>query len=980
MMRKTTLGLKPLVITIAMVNSGAALAQDNTEALEEVVVTGIRGSLQQAADIKRDANGVVDAISAEDIGKFPDTNLAESLQRISGVSIDRKNGEGNQITVRGFGPSFNLVTLNGRNMPFADSPKQEGAGGTQNRSFNFEQIAPESVVGVDVYKTARAEQASGGIGATVNVRTAKPFDYDGFKSAFSVKTNSDTTNVQGDDFTPEVSGMFSTQFLDGKVGVLAAVSHSQRDSSQEIIATDGWLRQTAGNCELGFSTSTDACGGGAIDDSAIDAGKNPGGTIWMPQNYNMDQSHHERVRDNAQVVVQYAINDTTVASLDYFYSNYEDDIERYQTAHWFGNWVSGSTDENGSIAQIVNGAGGTDFIGYIDELETENESIGFNLEWDLGENLTAKFDIHHSTSHAQPGGNLSEKSILLSNADFYCATYEQCYAGQFTIDYAQGTQLPILNDPASMAANGFDGDVHYLYDGATKGDQYDLASVGGNLVIGRGNEVLNTIDQAKFDFNWFNDSDSMLKSAQFGIGYVDFEFDTTWRMNMTTLGRAWNPSADQLSLISSAGTGGSFSGNEALFPYFLKFDVKSMYNQIGDEFGFTFNPEVYNTVSEKSASAYSQFNFESEIAQMPLTLIAGLRYEATDVTGETSQVTPYALRYESLTELRPQYSDELVYGVTELDGDYAYFLPSLDARLDITEEVVARASIGRTMTRTDLTALRPAVSIANSRPSGPYLAYQGNANLKPYLADNLDLAVEWYYAEGSYVSVNHFQKWVDNYVSSDTTSGLLYNADGVAYTDPSRGDVGQNGNTCGDNGEDVAACDGTVVPNSPDINWLITTPVNKGDSHVSGFEIAVQHMLGESGFGLQANATLVDGDLEYDVFETAEQLALNGLSDSYNLVGFYDKNGFQARLAYNWRDDFLASTDQLRAPDEPVFTEAYGQWDLSASYEISDNMTVFLEGLNVTGEDFRQHGRFSNQLISAQEFGARYALGLRANF
>ena len=968
--------VKFLAISISMVSSGTLWAQD-LGSLEEVEITGIRGSLHEVARIKHDANGVVDAVSAEDIGKLPDTNLAESLQRISGVSIDRKNGEGNQITVRGFGPSFNLVTLNGRNMPFADSPKQEGAGGTQNRSFNFEQIAPESVVGVDVYKTARAEQASGGIGAIVNVRTAKPFDYDGFKSAFSVKTNNDTTNVQGDDFTPELSGMFSTQLFDSKAGVLAAVSHSERDSSQEIIASDGWLRQTVGNCELGFSTSKDSCGGNAIDDSAIDAGKNPDGTIWLPQNYNMDVSHHERVRDNAQVVLQYAVSDTAMASLDYFYSKYTDDIERYQTAYWFGNWVTGGTDENGTIAQIVNGAGGTDYIGYIDEVETENESIGFNFEWDLSDNIVASFDIHHSTSHAQPDGNLSEKSILLSNADFYCATYEQCYAGQFTVDYGQGTDLPILNDPASMAENGFDGNVHYLYDGAIKSEQYDLASVGGNLVIGRGNEVLNTIDQAKLDFDWVNSSDSLLKSAQFGVGYVDFEFDTTWRMNMTTLGRAWNPSVDQLELVSSAGTGGTFSGNEALFPYFLEFDVKAMYNQIGDEFGFTFNPEVYNIVTEKTTSAYSQFNFESEIARMPLILVAGLRYEITDVTGETSQVTPYALRYESLTELRPQYTEDLEYGSTQLDGDYAYWLPNIDARLDITEQVVARASLGRTLTRTDLTALRPAVSIANSRPSGPYLAYQGNADLKPYLADNLDLSLEWYYADGSYVAVNHFQKRVDNYVSNDTTSGLLYNADGVAYTDPSQGDLG---NGCGANGEDIAACDGTEVANSPEINWLITTPVNKGDSHVSGFELAIQHMFGESGFGMQANATLVDGDLEYDVFETTEQLALNGLSDSYNLVGFYDKNGFQVRLAYNWRDDFLASTDQLRAPDEPVFTEAYGQWDLGASYDISESMIVFLEGLNVTGEDFRQHGRFSNMLVSAQEFGPRYSIGIRVKF
>ena len=149
---------------------------------EEVVVTGIRASLENAADIKREASGVVDAISAEDIGKFPDANLAESLQRITGVSIDRANNEGAQITVRGFGPNFNLVTVNGRQLPVTSSPEQESiASATQSRGFNFNELASESVSAVEVYKTARADLPTGGLGATVNIKTARPLDHDGTK-------------------------------------------------------------------------------------------------------------------------------------------------------------------------------------------------------------------------------------------------------------------------------------------------------------------------------------------------------------------------------------------------------------------------------------------------------------------------------------------------------------------------------------------------------------------------------------------------------------------------------------------------------------------------------------------------------------------------------------------------------------------------------------------------------------------------------
>ncbi|WP_394494786.1 TonB-dependent receptor [Shewanella sp. ENK2] len=974
--------LKPNLLWVAVASimgtaSFVASAEETQTAADEPIevlsVKGIRSSLSRAQDIKRTSDGVVDAISAEDMGKFPDTNLAESLQRVTGVSIDRKNGEGNQITVRGFGPSFNLVTLNGRNMPFADSPKQEGAGGTQNRSFNFEQIASESVSGVNIYKTSRADQASGGIGATVDIQTAQPFDYDGFKSAFSVKGTADTSVDKGDSVTPEISGLISNVFLDGKLGLLASYSFSQRDSGQDIIATDGWLRQTAGNCELGFSTSIDDCGGNMIDDSVS---TNPNGTIWLPQNYNMDFSNHERVRQNAQFVVQYAPTDNIVAKVDYFFSEYEDTVERYQTAHWFGNWVNGATDENGTIAKIVNGAGGTDFLGYHDEIKTENDSIGFNLDWQIQDNFTANFDYHHSVSHAQPDGNLSERSILLTNSDFFCATYEECYAGRFTVDYGQGTQLPILNDPAQMAAAGFtDNDIHYLYDGANTGDgQYDR--VKGNLVIGRGNEVENTIDQYKLDFEWVNDSNDALAKVNFGVGYVDFQYDTTWRMNFTGIA-GYMPNMDDLSLVARGDVGSDFSGSDSLFDNFYQWDVAKMYGEL-EQAGFSYNPEVYNKVNEATTSAYIQFNFQSDFNDMPLNIVTGVRYEETDVTGTTNQVTPYSLRYVSLTELRSQFDDVPVYGETEIDGDYSYFLPSLDISLEVADDVITRLSAGRTLTRNDLTALRPAVSIANSRPNGPYLAYQGNANLKPYISDNLDLSLEWYYAPGSYASVGYFKKWVDNYIANETTSGALYNADGVAYTDPSQGDLAAAG--CNENGEDVAACDGVNVPGSPVIDWQITTPVNRESAEVDGFEIALQHLFGESGFGAQANYTYVNGDIEYDVYKTDRQTALTGLSDSANLVAFYENYGFQARVAYNWRDEFLSGTDQLRAPDEPVFTEEYGQLDANVSYDITENFTVFVEGLNLTDEVLRQHGRFENQLISAQSFGPRFSVGVRGSF
>jgi TonB-dependent receptor len=220
------------------------------------VVTGLRGSLKASMETKRDAIGVVDAINAEDIGKFPDTNLSEALQRITGVSIDRRNGEGAVVTARGFGPQFNMVTLNGRQMPAADAfgngtPTGGGVFGN-SRSFNFANLAAEAINAVEVYKTGRADIATGGIGATINVRTARPLDNDSLVLNLGVKALNDTTNRVGDDFTPELSGIFSYANDDKTFGVGLSANYSKRDSGNSNSTVNDWHIQpwnSTGRCE-----------------------------------------------------------------------------------------------------------------------------------------------------------------------------------------------------------------------------------------------------------------------------------------------------------------------------------------------------------------------------------------------------------------------------------------------------------------------------------------------------------------------------------------------------------------------------------------------------------------------------------------------------------------------------------------------------------------------------------------------------------
>ncbi|HKE94269.1 MAG TPA: TonB-dependent receptor plug domain-containing protein, partial [Povalibacter sp.] len=269
--------------TVLISPAFAQQAAPAPESLEEVVVTGLRGSLKASMDTKRDAIGVVDAINAEDIGKFPDTNLSEALQRITGVSIDRRNGEGATVTARGFGPEFNLVTLNGRQMPTADAfgngVPTAGGVGAANRSFNFANLSADGISALEVFKTGRADMSTGGIGATVNVKTVKPFDNDGMVLNLGAKAIYDTNVNAGDDLTPELSGIFSYANDDKTWGVSLNASYQKRDSSASGSTVNDWhiqpwhtnLAANAGPAPLFVNNNGTVYGANATADDFVQA-------------------------------------------------------------------------------------------------------------------------------------------------------------------------------------------------------------------------------------------------------------------------------------------------------------------------------------------------------------------------------------------------------------------------------------------------------------------------------------------------------------------------------------------------------------------------------------------------------------------------------------------------------------------------------------------------------------------------------------
>jgi TonB-dependent receptor len=363
-------------------------------------------------------------------------------------------------------------------------------------------------------------------------------------------------------------------------------------------------------------------------------------------------------------------------------------------------------------------------------------------------------------------------------------------------------------------------------------------------------------------------------------------------------------------------------------------------------------------ITEETISLYVEFDFETELAGMPLSASAGFRYEASDVDVKGTDEPVTQLVILDKTEMLPSYgtADSI-----SKSSDYEALLPNLSVKLEINDDLVARFAASQTITRPTLDSMSPVTVIGTTRQGGNLTSSSGNPELEPFTSDNLDLSLEWYYADASYVSAGYFRKNVANFIINTTEDLTFELANGSLLTDPSTGNDVDNPD----------AADGTAV-------FTNTLPNNSESAIVDGWEIALQHTF-DSGFGIMANATLVDSDAELDAADITQVFALTGLSDSYNLVGFYENGPVQVRLAYNWRDSFVQSLTQSNG-DGVTIVEEYAQVDASGSYDINDNIAIFFEGINLTEEYVHKRGRFANQLLLVEDSGRRFAFGVRGSF
>jgi len=906
----------------AVLLAGPAMAQSTTQSdapLEEVTVTGIRQSLSTSAELKRESAIVQDSISQEDLGKFPDANVAESLQRIPGVSIDRSNGEGKYVTVRGLGPEFNTVLFNGRTL----------ASDNYGREFSFDLLAAELISGADVYKTSLAKLPEGGIGATINLHTARPLDLSGFRSVVSAKGNYESTN---EEVTPQVFGLISNTFADDTLGLLGSVSYQERNVSVDSVTSGGWLP----NVDVGPAS-------------------NPIATdVYAPRNLDVGNASDERKRLGITLVGQYRPSDTLTLTLDGLYNNFKSDSENHALGAWFepSQYTAATVDSNRTVTSLTTN-GNADMIVSSSLRDTTMHQVGFNSDWKPSDLIHVVFDATMSKAENDQGGK----------------NYFTVIGVPTTYSYAvpSGSGMPSVF-------------------GFTPGALTNPALGRTHLAQREGTGVSDRVREFKLDSEFLTESGA-LKAVRLGTSYSGrkrenqgggtlnvgclycgyptladpslmrtFTIDGLSGGNIPHTFMAYDPDA-YLAFLSSPAALAARDRALNLAPGTSASDLANQSQ--GNGFGAVQNPPDF--VDEKAYALYTEMDIEGSLGGLDWFLNLGARYSHTDLTSHSRQrqLLDLLLVPNDPTIFNAVYENNGASVAVDQDASYDEFLPSLNLRVTLTPELLLRIGGSKTLTRPALNDLRPVTSYDTTRPAG-LESSGGNPNLKPYLSTNFDVSVEWYPTQTTTLSAAPFYKHINDFIvrTIENETVPIANADNIPV--------------------------GGVITGPNEATFAAARPRNAEAANIWGLELNVVHTFDNlpgwlSGFGTALNATFVDTNRDFDSISPTVRFAVVGLSDSKNATIFYEKYGFSARIAYNRREGFLSSIAN-GSGSEPLFVRSYDQVDASVSYDVTHNAQIFVEGTNILDNEYVTTARFDNQIRGYYEYGARFDAGFRLTF
>ncbi|MAP94939.1 MAG: TonB-dependent receptor [Ponticaulis sp.] len=909
----------------AMAMAAPAIAQETTETDEEarldvVEVTGFRGALAEALSVKRFETGSVDAIFAEDIADFPDQNLAESLQRVPGVAITRDSGEGRGLTVRGLGGDYTRVRING--MEAQASTGGEG-GPNRGRGFDFNVFASELFNQIVVRKTASADVDEGSLGAVVDLYTGHPLDYsEGFTGVANVQGQ---YNDVSEDFGPRLAGLLAWNDPSGKWGISGSIAYSDNQTIEEGQNTVRWQRATFNSV------------------NGVDCGLNPADAGCTE----VSNAFHPRIPRYGNIVLdrermgltgsfQWQPTATSKLTVDALYSKYD-----------------ASRGEQWGEVLFRGNEGGMDVNSYTYDAATNNlTSMSVDNAWVRMEN----FEKAWTTDFTQ-----------------FTANYEHDWTDRIHGNLLVGTSESDLSFPYEITFmydnRSYDG---FFYDYSN--DEFPTIAFQGADVTDpstfqltelrdRPSSVVNGYDTAAYDVEWeFADNYAIAG----GLSYKKYTFDTTGQRRDTGVcgvlydcdpnGDGVNeldgiPATAALSdLFTFGGDVGTGTTTQWLIPSLSGwsdyFNLSSL--PLRDDQG------NIRSVQEETLGAFLMLNGNVPLGSMDLRFDVGVRYVETDQKSSGFNSGTY------VTVDREPYDD---------------VLPSANVALNVTDDLILRASAAKVMTRPGLGNLSPGGSV----DSFNYRVSFSNPNLDPTRATNFDAAVEWYFADESLFSVAVFHKDIESFPIGSSNMGTYASTglplDLLVPTSPTAA------NPEGGPAESCNPANGGVGC------WEIRSLDNGPGAKITGAELSLQlpfDVMTEapviSDMGFIGNYTYVDSDTDYNIGGTTYTERLLGLSNvSYNATLYYETDKFKARIAASYRDDYLTGT----SGNSNVF-EGYGETfnvDFSSTYTVNDRLDLTFEALNLT-DDYQD--RFTDlENMRRYEYdhtGRVFLVGAKYNF
>jgi len=1001
-------GLAAVLVTTPVMAQGEG-------AMETVVVTGIRGSLQKSLDIKRDSLGLVDAITAEDIGKFPDANLANALMRIPGVTMSMTanstnngqsttTGQGVSITVRGFGPTYNETLFDGRFIPSANTATGTTAGG---RSFDFSGLSADMVSQLQVLKSPDASLSAGAIGATINVIYPKPFDKLGLTVAASA---SGSINVDDGRWMPNGNFLISNTFAHDRIGVLLAGAYSSLQTSQWQVQNWGWNGQYVAPCQLSGYTGPDCS---LLSDNPADANYSINKVadttkpVWWTQDYAVDWNQINEERINLRAVAQFRPTDAMEITLDANFAR--DDLMQDSLTYALWNSVGDmrdvKTSEYGTITAFTR-FGPQDFDDVRSQQVQQTYNWGINVKYNVTDHITVVADFSQALASLNPG-DLDHIGEVSAGIGYGPSTAGGIYGSNYTVTQAGGHNLPYYSGVGpSGNADYFTGlNTPYTADGSI---------LGSHVMVVNSRENTYLVNQARLETDVEYDNLKIKFGAQYQPNHYITNFYTDLfggsNNNWQAVSGYGPDSNNHFASGSNAGfhlpadlfhgvktmkpdsipgwtapTGGVIPG----LPITNAYDIYKYLNGLtgssvncpvlghdadgnpiygvpsvnGFNCGALTSPagfhgmyppklmpdlsqSSYQRLFEDNYAIYLTFATESRVADMPLKISGGVRWEYTQMT-----VNGYGTNLVSMP-VTP--GDHTAYnfilsepGITTAKNSYSYLLPNIDLNLFVTDSFHVRFDASRTMTRAPIGNLTSNVTYGGR--AGSLVATGGNPNLLPFLSDAVDVAGEWYYSDNSYLSADVFLKNVSNFVIT---------------------------------GSSTLTVPGVIDPNTgTNPVFSLRSVINGPSASVYGLEVAWQHVFGDSGFGYLLNGTIVQTDKPYDPYNLlVSNFAVTGLADSANATFFYDKDGIQLRFAANWRDTYLDRFGQGQGNGyfgtEPIFVN--GSWDftLSGGYDITDNINAYFTAGNLLNNSYSTRGRFPDQVYGVISLGRTFTAGV----